>query len=63
MISTASSAYKIFKSSSVSEKRRLVNLIFGDLILKPEKLDFMMRSLFDTLVNLPKNGNGTRGRT
>ncbi|AXU06831.1 recombinase RecB [Rickettsia japonica] len=63
MISTASSVYKIFKSSSVSEKRCLVNLIFGNLILKLEKLDFMMRSLFNTLVNLSKNGNGTRGRT
>ncbi|KJV62753.1 cassette chromosome recombinase B domain protein [Rickettsia amblyommatis str. Ac/Pa] len=40
----------------MSEKRRLVNLIFGNLILKPEKLDFMLRLPFDTLVNLPKNG-------
>jgi hypothetical protein len=56
LISTASSAYKIFKSSSVSEKRRLVHLIFGSLILRPEKLDFILRSPFDTLVNLPKNG-------
>ncbi len=56
LISTASSAYKIFKSSGVSEKRRLINLIFGNLILKPGKHDFMLRSPFDTLVNLPKTG-------
>ncbi|KJV58244.1 cassette chromosome recombinase B domain protein [Rickettsia felis str. Pedreira] len=56
LISTASSAYKIFKSSSVGQKRRLINLIFGNLILKPGKLDFMLRSPFDTLVNSPKTG-------
>jgi len=56
LISTASSSYKLFKSSSVSEKRQLVSLTFSNLSLKGEKLEFMLRPPFDTFVEIPKTG-------
>ncbi|MCZ6883773.1 hypothetical protein [Rickettsia helvetica] len=55
VIQIAANAYQTFKSSTIIEKRNLVNLVFANQTLKPEKLDFMLRPPFDTFVEIPKN--------
>ncbi|CAG7825169.1 unnamed protein product, partial [Allacma fusca] len=51
----ASRAAATFKSSNVEEKRQLVNIVFSNLTLKSQKLEFTLRSSFDLFVKLPKN--------
>lgn len=43
-----------YTGSTISEKRNLINLVFANLTLKPEKLDFKLRSPFDTFVQIAK---------
>ena len=52
----ASGAGKAFKGSTLEEKRKLINLVFDNLKLKGEKLEFKLRPPFDAFVKLPKNG-------
>nr|WP_253307833.1 hypothetical protein [Rickettsia endosymbiont of Ceutorhynchus assimilis] len=56
----ASNAYESFKSSTIAEKRNLVNLTFSNLSLNGEKLDFMLRSPFDAFVEIPKTAEWWR---
>ncbi|ABV79430.1 Cassette chromosome recombinase B [Rickettsia bellii OSU 85-389] len=55
LVELASDAYGAFKSSTIAEKRRLVNLVFANLFLNGEKLDFKLRLPFDTFINIPKS--------
>ena len=51
----ASGAGEAFKGSTLEEKRKLINLVFDNLKLKGEKLEFKLRPPFDAFVKLPKN--------
>ena len=55
LVELASNAYQAFTGSAIAEKRRLVNLVLASRILKPEKLDFILRPPFDTFIEIPKN--------
>ena len=52
----ASSAGKTFKGSDIEEKRKLINLVFQNLELKGQKLDFTLRPPFDAFVKMDENG-------
>jgi hypothetical protein len=52
----ASSAGKTFKGSTVEEKRKLINLVFANLELKGQKLEFTLCPPFDAFVEMDKNG-------
>lgn len=54
LIELASDTYKAFTSSTIAEKKSLVNLVFANLFLNAEKLDFKLRPPFDVLVEIPK---------
>jgi len=54
LVELASNAHQTFTGSTIAEKHNLVNLVFANLTLKPEKLDFMLRSPFDTFIQIPK---------
>ncbi|PCJ29596.1 MAG: recombinase RecB [Rickettsiales bacterium] len=59
MISTvelASRASEIFKGSTTSEKRKLVNLVLSNLELKGQKLTYTLHSPFDQFVKTAKTG-------
>ncbi|CAK6509896.1 hypothetical protein [Rickettsia helvetica] len=50
VIQIAANAHQTFKSSTITEKHNLVNLVFTNQTLKPEKLDFMLRPPFDSCI-------------
>ncbi len=56
LVELASRAFVAFKSSTIERKRKLINLVFGNLELKDGKLDFMLRSPFDAFVKCTKIG-------
>jgi len=55
LVQIASGAFETFKSSTTTEKRKLVNFVFANLKLNGHELDFTLRPLFDTFTKLPKN--------
>ncbi len=54
LVELASGAFVAFKGATIERKRKLINLVFGNLELKDGKLDFMLRSPFDTFVKCTK---------
>ncbi|HJD55360.1 MAG TPA: recombinase RecB [Rickettsia endosymbiont of Pyrocoelia pectoralis] len=54
LVELASDAYQNFIGSTIEKKRNLVNLVFANLKLKPEKPLFMLHSPFDVFVEIPK---------
>ncbi len=57
LIELASNAFDTFTGSTVDGKRNLVNLVFANLELNSEKLDYSLRPPFDTFVNLSENSD------
>ena len=51
-----SNAGKTFKGSTVEEKRELINLVFANLRLKGQKLEFKLRPPFDAIIKSRKSG-------
>lgn len=51
MVSLASKAPEIFKSSKTSVKRALVAFVFSNLTLNGQKLEYASREPFATLTN------------
>ena len=52
LLKLASNAYKLFESSKVEQKRRLINFLLYNLELKGEKLTFSIRKPFDKFIDL-----------
>ncbi len=50
----ASRAYYVFKSSELEEKRRIITIVFPNLEMNAEKLEFSIRKPFDMFLNLPE---------
>ncbi|MDP9137582.1 MAG: recombinase family protein, partial [Pseudomonadota bacterium] len=53
LISLASRAADIFERSKTEQKRQLIALVFSNLRLRGEKLEYSLRSPFDLMVNRP----------
>jgi site-specific DNA recombinase len=51
LVSLASRAADIFERSNIEQKRQLIALVFSNLLLRGEKLEFSLRSPFDLMVN------------
>ncbi|MFY9589648.1 recombinase family protein [Rickettsia endosymbiont of Halotydeus destructor] len=60
LVELASDAHQTFIGSTIAEKRSLVNLVFSNLSLNGEKLDFMLRPPFDSFIEIPKTGEWWR---
>ncbi len=45
VLNLAANAHKTFKGSKIEEKRKLIKLVFSNLKLNNEKLDYSLRSL------------------
>ncbi len=58
----ASKAYELFKSSDGEEKRQIIKILFPNLILEGEKLDFTLQKPFDLFVNLGESPNWLPGQ-
>ncbi len=56
LLELASSAGKLFKGSTPSEKRDLINFVFANLTLNGHKLEFKLRPPFDDFVKTAKTG-------
>ena len=56
LLELASSAGKTFKGSTIEKKRNLINMVFVNLKLKGQKLDFTLRPPFDQFVKCAKTG-------
>ncbi|MDA9163550.1 recombinase family protein [Rickettsiaceae bacterium] len=56
MVKIASAAGKTFKGSTIEKKRKLINLVFANLSLNGQKLEFDLRPLFDEFVKMDENG-------
>ncbi len=56
LVELASGAFVAFKGSTIERKRKLINLVFGNLELKDGKLDFMLRPPFDMFTKCTKIG-------
>ncbi len=52
IFSLASRSYELFKSSELDEKRRIITILFPNLLLEGEKLVFTLRKPFDMFMNL-----------
>jgi chromosome segregation ATPase len=52
----ASEAGKTFRGSTVEQKRKLINLVFDNLELNGQKLDFKLRPPFDAFVKTAETG-------
>lgn len=55
LLDLASRSYDLFKSSDIERKRKVVGLIFSNLQMDGEKLNFSMRKTFAALSNLPQS--------
>nr|WP_253307852.1 recombinase family protein [Rickettsia endosymbiont of Ceutorhynchus assimilis] len=62
LIELASNAFDTFTGSTVDGKRNLVNLVFANLELNSEKLDYNLRPPFNSFVNLSENVEWWRQR-
>jgi site-specific DNA recombinase len=60
MMDIASRANELFKSSGNDKKRRIINIVFSNLYLNGETLEFTMKKPFDKLTNLSKGLNWLR---
>lgn len=60
MVDIASRANELFKSSGNDKKRRIINIVFSNLYLNGETLEFTMKKPFDKLTNLSKGLNWLR---
>ncbi|WP_425361153.1 hypothetical protein [Candidatus Tisiphia endosymbiont of Stenodema calcarata] len=54
LVELASRVFASFKGSTIERKRKLINLVFGNLKLKDRKLDFMLRPPFNAFVKCTK---------
>ncbi|MCC8368590.1 MAG: recombinase family protein [Rickettsia endosymbiont of Oxypoda opaca] len=54
VLNLAANAHKTFLGSTNEKKRQLIKLIFSTIKLNGSKLDYSLRSPFDTFVNLSK---------
>ncbi|WP_342278736.1 MULTISPECIES: recombinase RecB [unclassified Candidatus Tisiphia] len=54
LVELASRVFASFKGSTIERKRKLINLVFGNLKLKDRKLDFMLRPQFNAFVKCTK---------
>ena len=54
MMQLASRAGETFKGSTTEEKRKLINLVFQNLRLNGQKLEFTLHLLFDAFVKITK---------
>ena len=52
LVSLASKAYELFKSSKNEQKRQLINFMFSNLQLNGDKLEYTLRSPFHLMVNV-----------
>ena len=52
LITLASSAYDIFESSTIDEKRQLIGYVFSNLELEGAKLRYTLKKPFDLFVDL-----------
>ena len=52
ILSIAAEAHDLFKSSTVEEKRRLINFLFANLELKGTTLCYSLRKPFDQMLDL-----------
>lgn len=52
MLSLASEAYELFKTSNTALRRELVNRVFANLQMEGEKLRYSLREPFDRMFNL-----------
>ncbi len=52
LVGLAFNALQTFSCSNIEEKRGLVNLVFANLTLSSEKLDYNLRPPFNSFVNL-----------
>ena len=50
LFSIASTAYEIFESSKIDEKRQLIGFVFSNLALKGAKLEYTLRNPFPLMV-------------
>nr|WP_253308246.1 hypothetical protein [Rickettsia endosymbiont of Ceutorhynchus assimilis] len=57
LIELASNTFDRFTGSTVEDKRGLVNLVFANLELNSEKLDYNLRPPFNNFVNLSENND------
>jgi hypothetical protein len=51
LISLASRAAELFERSKPEQKRELIAFVFSNLRLRGKKLDFLLRSPFDLMIN------------
>ena len=58
----ASKSHELFKSSDGSEKRRIITILFPNLLLEGEKLVFTLRKPFDMMMNLGEYPNWLPGQ-
>lgn len=56
ILQLASKAGETFRGSTESEKRELINIVFWNLELRGQKLEFTLHSPFDMFVKSAKNG-------
>jgi site-specific DNA recombinase len=52
IFSLASRSYELFKSSELDEKRRIITILFPNLLLDRENLVFTPRKPFDLFLNM-----------
>jgi hypothetical protein len=52
LLNLASTAYELFESSKIEQKRQLINFLLSNLRLRGEKLEYALNKPFDALVNI-----------
>jgi len=57
VLNLAKKAYEIFQSSEVEEKRQLLNFLLQNLTLDGKKLNFELKTPFDTVLQSSKCSN------
>ncbi len=62
IFSLASRSYELFKSSELEEKRRIITILFPNLLVDRENLVFTPRKPFDAFMNLGSCPNWLPGR-
>ncbi|HPC30381.1 MAG TPA: recombinase family protein, partial [Candidatus Pacearchaeota archaeon] len=60
VLNLAKKAYEIFQSSEVEEKRQLLNFLLQNLTLEGKKLNFELKTPFDTVLQTSKCSTGLR---
>jgi len=55
LLDLATNAYELFKSSKLHQKRRLLQIVFSNFILRDGSLCFSLKKPFDMMVNLDEH--------